>query len=148
MNIKIREVSSRTRDWEANGKKNRSYYVKIDGDERVFEVARNLDKPAPAVGESFDADIEEREHQGTTYYKLKRVYQQQRGNGAGGRSRDPQEQKRIAVQASQKVAVEVVRLGLSSLTNGTAPATVDTISEAVERVAERLFHQVEGLSAA
>lgn len=146
-NFKIREVSTRTRDWDGQGgSKNRSYYVKVDGDEKVFELAQKADKAPPAIGDAFEANVEEREHEGTTYYKLKKVYQQ-RGGPGGGRPRDPQEQKRIAVQASQKVAVEVVRLGLGSLAPNGAAASVEAITDAVEQVTERLFRQVEGLSA-
>lgn len=78
----IREVSQRTRDWEAHGKENRSYYIQVEGEEKEYELAQRRDREAPKPGDSFEAKVESREHNGTTYYKLVRA---QQGGGGGAR---------------------------------------------------------------
>lgn len=95
-NFTISEVSPRIRDWEAHGKKNRSYYVKVAEQTGVYELAQNLDRDPPKAGDRLEATVESREHEGVTYHKLKRVYSNN-GRGGGGARGDlsPEAQARI-----------------------------------------------------
>lgn len=109
MNYTIAEVSSRTRDWTGQGNsKNRSYYVKVEGDDKVYEIAQKVDREPPKAGDSLEATVETREHEGTTYYKLKREYQQRGGGGGGKGPRTEAEEKwisaRFAVEEATKLA--------------------------------------------
>lgn len=83
MTVVITGFAQAPRDWESQHGQFRSYYVKIEGDERTFELAQKRTTAAPNVGDAFEATVEEREHNGTTYYKLKK--QQGRGDNGGGR---------------------------------------------------------------
>lgn len=114
------------------------------GMEKAVEWFTKATTPLPTPGAKLDGEVTKDEQYGT--FKFKKAQQQNGYQGGGGRPRDPQERKSIQAQASQKVAVDIVRLGLGTLANGDQPASVDAIAEAVERVAERLFRQVEALS--
>lgn len=107
MNYTIVGFAQAPRDWETANGQFRSYYLNVEGDDKTYELAQKRDKPAPNVGDSFEATVETREANGVTYYKLKRQYQQ-RSNGGSGRPRDPQERESIERQVAAKVASDLL----------------------------------------
>jgi hypothetical protein len=140
----IAAVSSETRDWKSSqGAENRSYYVKQDGDEKVYELAQKRDKAPPKVGDTIDATIETREHNGTTYYKLKRIYNQQGGGrGGGGNSpKSPEERASIERQTAAKVAAELL---IAMIEKGNWTPASDALLEEHARYAKRIAEGIAG----
>lgn len=97
------------RDWSTANGDFRSFYLKVEGDDKTYELAQKRDKPAPNVGDSFEATVETREANGVTYYKLKKHYAQRGGNNAP-RPEDPQRAKRILRQHSQDMALRYAEI--------------------------------------
>jgi hypothetical protein len=107
--FKVTEVQDRTRDWDGKGGSQwTSYYVKCEGDERLFEVVKKRGNDGPKVGAVIDAEIETREHNGTTYYKLKP--NGQGGPGGGYKGKSAEERRSIARQHAQKVAMQYAEI--------------------------------------
>jgi hypothetical protein len=100
------------RDWETANGQFRSFYLKVEGDDKVYELAQKRDKPAPNVGDSFEATVEAREVNGSTFYKLKKHYAP-RGNNGGRPSKDPAERESIERQVAAKTASDLL-VGLMS----------------------------------
>ena len=106
---------------------NVSYWVSLEGIDGNVLVKHKGDKKPLAPGDDaitagFEKVDELTSKQGKAYKKLVRP-QQQGGNfggGGGGRNESPETRRSIAMQASQKVGVDVVaprsRLAFGSLT--------------------------------
>jgi hypothetical protein len=101
------------------------------------EWARKATSPAPAVGQTIEGTVED----GQYGPKFKAAQQMGGGGGGGGRPRDPAERRSIAMQASQKVAVDAVRACLDSgLWKPEDPTRV--IAAAIIAVADKLYLRV------
>jgi hypothetical protein len=138
----ITGFASAPRDWETANGQFRSYYLKVEGDEKTYELAQKRDKPAPNVGDTVDATVETREVNDVTYYKLKREYQQRGGGGNGNRSKDPAERESIERQVAAKVASDLL---VALMAQGTfKPEGVDGLGQAHTRLAAQVAGGIKG----
>jgi hypothetical protein len=132
----ITAVNDQVRDWQSQqGGPMKGYRVTLrnaDGREMAnVEWSRKANSPAPQVGQTVDGTVDTSGQYGPKFKAA------MAGGGGGGfsRSKSPEERRSIAMQASQKVAVEIVRMN--------APPDVSAVTDEVLRVAQSLFQQVQ-----
>lgn len=127
------------RDWETANGAFRSYYLRVEGDEKTYELAQKRDKPAPNVGDSFEATVETREVNGTTFYKLKRQYQQRGGNN-GRQPKDPAERESIERQVAAKCATDLL---VGFMATGWKPDTALKLGEMHTVLAKQIASEIK-----
>jgi len=114
------------------------YDFKVDGEERQVNIGR---KPGNAltVGMKLEGHLEPGDRGGLKFKAANGFA------GSGGpRGKSPEERKSIAMQASQKVGVDVVRIAVDA--GLWKPETPAAVAAAVRNVAAELFAQVDGVS--
>ena len=145
----IAAVSPEVRDWSSQkGGPMRSYRVTLrnaQGQELAnVEWARKQSSPPPAVGQTVEGDVDTSGQYGPKFKAL-----QQGGGGGGGggggRPRDPAERRSIAMQASQKVAVDAVKAVVDAKL--WSPTDPQQFATALMAVADRLYLRVQDAEA-
>lgn len=91
--------------------------------------------PVPAPASTLEGDVED-----GPYGKKFKKAQPANGYGGGGRQKDPGERRSIAMQASQKVAVDAVRIAVDC--GAWKPESVSQAADAINAVARKLYLQV------
>lgn len=137
------EVDPNVREWESQaGGPMKAYRMKLrdaEGKEiPLVEWSRKPTSQPPTVGESLEGTLE------TTSFgtKFKKALAQNGFGGGAPRGRDPKESKRIAVQASHKVAVDILRLA-AEVGTYEKPENVAAIVSQVKTITASLVAQVE-----
>lgn len=106
--FQILAVSDSTREWKTkDGQKTFiAYKVQFKGDqgEGSAELSRLNSSPAPAVGQTIDADLKN----DNPAFPAKLIEKRSFGGKGGGKS--PQERAEIRRMASQKCALELLRI--------------------------------------
>jgi hypothetical protein len=134
------EVSPEVRDWQsAQGGPMKAYRMLLRDqtgqDIPQVEWSRKPNSSPPVVGEVLDGTLEQTSF-GPKFKKAQAM------NGGGPRGRDPRDSKRIAVQASHKVAVDILRLA-AEVGAWEKPDNVAAIVGQVKTITNVLVAQVE-----
>lgn len=134
----VTEILS-SRPWPSSEETKVIYYdVKVDGQDQTVNLGRKPTNPL-AVGAVLDGTLERGDRGGLRFVRA----QSQNGGGRGGK---PVEERRsIAMQASQKVAVDVVRIAVDA--GLWQPQTPEGVAAAVRKIAGELYGQVNEVSA-
>ena len=115
------------------------YDVKIEGQERPVQVGRNPGNPLTA-GAVLEGTIGPDDRGGQKFTLSNNGF---KGGGRGGKSIE--ERRGIAMQASHKVAVDVVRIAVDA--GLWKPETPKGVAAAVQAIATDLYAQVNEVSA-
>jgi hypothetical protein len=146
----ITSVAPDPKPWKAQGKFDMvEYRVDLRGpnsegavvDVQNVEWSRKAESQAPTVGQRLN--VEKFENRGPRGLKL-HLIQQGFPTGSHGSSRDsreykadPVKQAAIAMEASQKAAVEIVRIGSEESRDP------ESVLKDVQRIASSLFEQIQ-----
>ena len=136
----ILAVDPNVRDWDSHaGGPMKAYRLRLrdpQGQEiPLVEWSRKANSQPPTVGETLEGTLESTSF-GTKFKKAPNA------NGFGARGRDPRDSKRIAVQASHKVAVDILRLA-AEVGTYEKPESVGEIVNQVKTITNVLVAQVE-----
>ena len=139
----ITGVDTKVRDWQSEHGTMRAYNIKLTdaaGTEHLAEWSRKLSSPAPAPG-PIEGELVQSQY-GLRFKKT------QTGGGGGGGSReykaDPAKQRAIAMEAAQKVAVDVLRLAMEQgVWKAPDERPVSEMAGVVKTIAQSLFTQIE-----
>ncbi|HEX6024385.1 MAG TPA: hypothetical protein VFZ00_20520 [Solirubrobacter sp.] len=137
----IVQVGENPRTWHATqGGEMRAYRLTLrnaDGREmQNVEWSRKVTSPAPTVGQKVEGTVDTSGSHGPKFKMAPTS-----SYSGGGKTRDPAERKAIAMQASQKVAVDAARLAIDA--GVLKPTSQQDVSAAVLAFADDFFRQVE-----
>jgi hypothetical protein len=113
---RIEEVVG-SRDWDSRNGAMKDYTLALEGVPEQVRLTQKAETPAPAAGQEMDLTLEDFPPEQIDRYaplanmkKAKKVQQGGGGFGGGGggpRTDDPKTSRSIAMQASQKVALQM-----------------------------------------
>lgn len=141
----ITAVSDNVRDWSSSkGGTMKAYRVvmrdQAGNETQNVEWSRKESSPPPTVGQQVEGDIDVAAQYGPKFKQANTA-----GGGGGYRGKPVEERRSIAMQHAQKCAVDVVRLAADL--GEWRPADDEKALGAVLKIADKLFAQVEGVSA-
>jgi hypothetical protein len=104
---------------------------------------RKASSPAPVRGQQIEGALEDTEY-GKKFREQRQMPIGSSGGGGKSYAADPKKQAAIAMEASQKVAVDIMRLYYQQAAK--APDSAGELVSQVKQVAAALFGQIEEVS--
>jgi hypothetical protein len=134
-------VDGKVRDWQSEHGTMRAYKINLrgqDGTEHTAEWSRKLSSAAPEVGQTLEGEIVQGQY-GARFKKT-----QAGGGGSREYKADPAKQRAIAMEAAQKVAVDILRLAMDQgVWKAPEEKPVGEMAGVVKTIAQSLFSQIE-----
>jgi hypothetical protein len=110
---RIEEVVG-SRDWDSRNGAMKDYTLALEGVPEQVRLTQKAETPAPAAGQEMDLTLEDFPQEQIDRYaplanmkKAKKVQAFGGGGGGGPRTDDPKTSRSIAMQASQKAALQM-----------------------------------------
>jgi hypothetical protein len=148
----IDDVDQNVRDVDTQYGAMKAYRLSLMGPDATTPVVaswlRKASSPAPVVGQQVTGDLEDGQY-GKKFREAKQFPQGSSGGRSGSYAADPKKQAAIALEHSQKVAVDILKLAYEMKVyppDSREKTQVSDMASDVRLIAAALYQQIEEVS--